>query len=149
MVRAWVPWVVAAAWLGATSAALWRFDAVGREAGLMDVPSPAALAAAERWFERQPSSSSPTVVHLIDPDCDCTDTRRHVRQIETGYAARGVRFIDARDIAGVRGTGPVAVVFDREGKAAYLGPYSTAAWCGSQGGKVEGVLERLLRDRTT
>ena len=110
-----------------------------------------------------------TLVHLYNPDCRCDAyTQRHLQRLMDRYQSQGVRFVAAltpriamratlphplgirtiasadRLLAAGGATAPAALIFDAAGRLIYYGPYSDSAWCGSEGGLVEPVLDRAL-----
>ena len=111
-----------------------------------------------------------TFVHLYNPDCRCDAyTEQHLQRLINRYQSRGVRFVAAlnsrfanrptpahplglRVVASTDGylaaagmnTAPAALIFDASGRLIYYGPFSDSAWCGSDGGLVEPVLDRAL-----
>jgi Domain of unknown function (DUF6436) len=115
-----------------------------------------------------------TFVHLYSPNCRCNgNTEAHLQRLVDQYQSRGVRFLAALSptfndraatsphplglpvvvssdrllsAAGVN-TAPAALIFDAAGRLIYYGPYSDSAWCGSQGGLVEPILDRALTRR--
>jgi hypothetical protein len=114
-----------------------------------------------------------TFVHLYNPDCRCDAyTEQHLQRLMSRYQSRGVRFVAAltplfanrptpahplglRVVASTDGylaaagvnTAPAALIFDAAGRLIYYGPFSDSAWCGSDGGLVEPVLDRALAGR--
>jgi hypothetical protein len=114
-----------------------------------------------------------TFVHLYSPDCRCDAyTERHLQRLISQYQTRGVRFVAAltplfanhpapahplglQVVASADGslaaaginTAPAALIFDATGRLIYYGPFSDSAWCGSDGGLVEPVLDRALAGR--
>jgi hypothetical protein len=115
-----------------------------------------------------------TFVHLYRPDCRCNGfTEPHLQRLMERYQSHGVRFIAALSpgFNGMPGAGrhplglpviqsadrslvtagvnaaPAALIFDAGGRLIYYGPYSDSAWCGSEGGLVEPVLDRALAGR--
>jgi Domain of unknown function (DUF6436) len=115
-----------------------------------------------------------TFVHLYRPDCRCNGfTEPHLQRLMDRYQSRGVRFIAALSpsfddtagpgrhplglpviqssdrsliTAGVN-TAPAVLIFDANGRLLYYGPYSDSAWCGTEGGLVEPVLDLALAGR--
>ncbi len=104
-------------------------------------------------------------------------TQPHLARIVAGYQHRGVNFVAAvsgppaaavgdgvpgssaspaglqqvelhggADLAWIEAT-PAALVFDADGRLVYFGPYSDSARCGTTGGLVERVLDRMLGGR--
>lgn len=118
-------------------------------------------------------SAKLTFVHLYNPDCRCDAyTERHLQRLIGRYQSRGVRFVAAltpqfanrptpvhplglRVVASADGylaaaginTAPAVLIFDASGRLIYYGPFSDSAWCGSDGGLVEPVLDRALAGR--
>lgn len=138
------------------------FDASGR------------AASAEAWYRSTSlagaagtSHVAATVVHVYRTGCACNRfTEPHLEKIIARYRQEGVRFVVAsreqstaheasigglpqitipvqRDLDWLDST-PAALVYDAAGKLVYFGPYSSAAWCGTSGGLVERILDRLL-----
>jgi hypothetical protein len=118
-----------------------------------------------------------TVVHVYKPGCACNRfTEPHLAKIVARYAQAGVRFVVAtreqsaaneistQTVSAVGGLAqyaitdspdldwlaiaPAALVFTSAGKLVYFGPYSDAAWCGTSGGLIERILDRLLAGQT-
>jgi hypothetical protein len=130
--------------------------------------------AAQAWYRAtNPPGAIPgpaaTVVYFFKPGCSCNRfTEAHLARIRARYPQAQVRFVAAtREEAAATPLGlarlpipdrpdldwlaaaPAALVFDRDGKLVYFGPYSNAAWCGAKGGLVEQILDRLLAGRPT
>jgi len=138
----------------------------------------ARAASAEDWYRSNfpaGTAASPhvaaTVVHIYAAGCACNRfTDPHLARIVARYRQEGVRFAVAsreqltahvdsvgrlpqytiperRDLEWLDSV-PAALVYDARGRLVYFGPYSSAAWCGTSGGLVERVLDRLLAGQT-
>jgi hypothetical protein len=150
--RPFMAWLTVAAWLGFTAFAFWFFQvrpehaAAGAVTRLFDGEEHAREA--EAWF-RTLATTSPiaTVVHVTRSGCDCNRyTDRHLAQIVAKYQSRGVSFVRQPGMAPewIAST-PAALVFDRDGRLVYFGPYSDTAWCGAGSGQVERTLDAMLK----
>jgi hypothetical protein len=138
----------------------------------------ARAASAEAWYRSNvltapadTSHAAGTVVHVYRAGCACNRfTEPHLAKIIARYRQEGVRFVlasreqstahvasigslpqftipDQRELDWL-GSTPAALVYDAAGKLVYFGPYSSAAWCGSSGGLVERILDRVLAGQT-
>ena len=134
----------------------------------------ARAASAESWYRStllagaaDTAHVTATVVHVYRAGCACNRfTEPHLAKIIARYRQEGVRFVvasreqstahgasigglpqltipDLRELDWLDST-PAALVYDSAGKLVYFGPYSSAAWCGTSGGLVERMLDRLL-----
>lgn len=134
----------------------------------------ARAASAESWYRStllagaaDTAHVTATVVHVYRAGCACNRfTEPHLAKIIARYRQEGVRFVvasreqstahgasigglpqltipDLRELDWLDST-PAALVYDPAGKLVYFGPYSSAAWCGTSGGLVERMLDRLL-----
>jgi hypothetical protein len=159
-----LPWIVVIAWLSGVAITFWYFEFQSRRSfaapGFAVAATPQQGEMARRWFQDL-SGASPahmrsavlTVVHVYRAGCDCNRyTERHLAQIQEAFGKRGVHFvrieIGSASAAGIPGwvsSLPAAFVFGTDGALLYFGPYSDAAWCGRDGDRVEGVLDRALQ----
>jgi len=134
----------------------------------------ARAASAESWYRStllagaaDTAHVTATVVHVYRAGCACNRfTEPHLAKIIARYRQEGVRFVvasreqstahgasigglpqltipDLRELDWLDST-PAALVYDSAGKLVYFGPYSSAAWCGTSGGLIERMLDRLL-----
>src|SRR5262245_59500456 len=155
-------WLVVAVWLGCTGYAFWFFQV--RYQREFEVPAVSFFDAdghsreAEAWFRTlDPVASTgtaahpvATVVNVSREGCACNRfTDSHVQQMTAQYRGRGVSFVraPANLPAWIRST-PAALVFDRDGRLIYFGPYSDTAFCGASGGRVERTLDQVLKGNT-
>lgn len=109
------------------------------------------------------------VVHLWDPPCPCNvGNQQHLAELVQRFAGQGVSF-HVWQKPGSRGqlpdslkalqplaelpgaerlpASPAVAIWDRDGKLAYVGPYSEGATCTSSNSFIEPVLEALLAGR--
>lgn len=157
--RRWLPWFVVAIWFAASSSALWAFGLRDARPYMNEGPVladyPELTAAAERWFSAQAAGTGAvaTVVQVIRKGCRCNSaTAAHVAQIRREHAQRGVAFVTVElaqlhsepSMRALAAT-PSALVFDAAGRLAFLGPFSSDAWCGAGAGFVERTLDQLGR----
>ncbi|MFM1885522.1 MAG: hypothetical protein RL026_679 [Pseudomonadota bacterium] len=164
----WIAWLVVVVWLAGTALAFMWFRergiqadaAAGSRLRVWDPP----VVAAEQWFEANRlrlagvpgAPGTATWIHVSQPGCVCNEAAHlHVLRIRERFEARGVRFIALEALEGPPATVPgwlaampAALVYDANGKLAYAGPYSDSAWCGTEAGFVEAVLEGLLQGRS-
>jgi len=150
--RPFMAWLALAAWLGFTAFAFWFFQvraehaAPGEMTRLFDAEEHAREA--EAWFRTLHTTSVvATVVHVTRSGCSCNRyTEPHLAQIVAKYQSRGVGFVRAPNTPPRwMASTPAALVFDRDGRLVYFGPYSDAAWCGAGGGQVERTLDAMLK----
>lgn len=109
------------------------------------------------------------VVHLWDPPCPCNvGNQQHLAELIAAYAGRGVSFhvwqkpgsrgqlpetlAALQPLAELPGAehlpaSPAVAIWDRDGRLAYLGPYSEGAVCTADNSFIEPVLEALLEGR--
>ena len=153
-----------AVWLSLSLLGLWRYQAQAAAAvreSLFEVSQPTLV---ENWFKKNFASragnAAATVVSLSAAACACYESAAARRaSVSALYTGRGVRFIEVdrdalseRVLAG-RKAGNVALIFDRQGRLSYYGPYAETASCGTGTGTgtglIEPVLDRILSGRTT
>ncbi|MBA1201583.1 thiol-disulfide isomerase [Pseudomonas capeferrum] len=109
------------------------------------------------------------VVHFWDPACPCNvGNQQHLSELIERFADKGVTFHVVRKrgshgqlpanlsalqpLDGLLGdeqvpASPAVAIWDRDGKLAYLGPYSEGAVCNSGNSFVEPILEALIQGR--
>ena len=109
------------------------------------------------------------VVHLWDPPCPCNvGNQQHLAELVQRFASQGVSFYvwqkpgsrgqlpemlkALQPLAELPGAeqlpaSPAVAIWDRDGKLAYVGPYSEGATCTSGNSFIEPVLEALLAGR--
>lgn len=104
-----------------------------------------------------------TVIHFVDPDCPCTRyTRSHLEELaddlrgtrqmslskvpDDGELIPALQQIEAAHAAQLRvqiPASPAIGIWDKHGKLAYFGPYSSGAICGSGRSFVKAALDTL------
>jgi Domain of unknown function (DUF6436) len=168
------PWLLLVLWLGSAALGFWLFELRHVRTFETDTArifeTEARRGSAEAWYRAhlQVAGELPaaTVVHFFAPGCDCNRfTEPHLTRIKARYQPQQVRFVAVTRTPSSAALGmptltlpasgeldwldsaPAALVFDRDGRLVYFGPYSSAAWCGTGGGLVEGILDRLLAGR--
>ena len=155
-----VEWCAVALWLSLSLLGLWRYQAQAAAAvreRIFEVSQPALV---ENWFKKNFASPAgnavATVVSISAAACACYESAAARRaSVSALYTRRGVRFVEVdsdalsqRVLAG-RKAGNVALIFDRQGRLSYYGPYAETASCGTGTGLIEPVLDRILSGRTT
>jgi hypothetical protein len=146
------------AWLFSAGAALGYFSFKDQRAfetsqvTLFDVQQRSK--AAEKWFHdgftQTYTGSTLTVVNLTRPQCRCNRfTAKHLAKIKERFGPANVRFIETEPPAALDwlDATPAALIFDANGSLVYFGPYSSSAWCGTNGGLVEPALMSSLQGK--
>jgi hypothetical protein len=110
------------------------------------------------------------LVHFWDPTCPCNvGNQQHLSELVERFSNQGVTFYAVQK-AGTQGVlpqalstlqglpslpgseqipaSPAVAIWDREGKLAYLGPYSEGAICTSSNSFIEPVLDALVAGRS-
>jgi Domain of unknown function (DUF6436) len=169
------PWIIVVAWLASAALGFWFFqlrDTRSFESDSLTLfDAKARAASAEAWFrshlQTDAAHVAATVVHIYRAGCGCNRfTEPHLAKIVARYRQAGVRFVvasreqataydglpqysiaDRPDLDWLA-TAPAALIYNSAGKLVYFGPYSDAAWCGTSGGLVERILDRLLAGQT-
>lgn len=109
------------------------------------------------------------LVHFWDPACPCNvGNQQHLSELLTRFGEHGVNFYSVRK-PGTQGelpaplkglqaleqlpgseqlpASPAVAIWDKQGRLAYFGPYSSGAVCTSSNSFIEPILEALLADR--
>ena len=159
--------LIAALWLLTMVAAFWWFEArylrpFSERTALFsgsDLQLPAGLA----------GPGPVRLVHFWDPTCPCTvGNQQHLAELVSRYSAHGVDFyavrksgtngqlpeslralreIDALPGSDALPASPAVAIWDRQGRLAYFGPYSSGFSCTSSNSFIEPVLDALLQER--
>jgi hypothetical protein len=109
------------------------------------------------------------LVHFWDPACPCNvGNQQHLAELIGHYAPQGVRFYavqkpgskgqlpdtlsSLKNLPGFDGSAqlpasPAVAIWDRGGKLAYFGPYSSGVTCNSSNSFIEPILEALAAGR--
>ena len=109
------------------------------------------------------------LVHFWDPACPCNvGNQQHLAELIGHYAPQGVRFYAVQKpgskgqlpdtlnglekLPGFDGSqqfpaSPAVAIWDRSGKLAYFGPYSSGVTCNSSNSFIEPILEALAAGR--
>ena len=109
------------------------------------------------------------LVHFWDPACPCNvGNQQHLAELIGHYAPQGVRFYAVQKpgskgqlpdtlsslekLPGFDGSAqlpasPAVAIWDRDGKLAYFGPYSSGVTCNSSNSFIEPILEALAARR--
>lgn len=93
-----------------------------------------------------------SVFHIQQKNCSCnTSNLTHVARINAKVREHGFNSykLDANDPvlqSIILPSTPAIVVFDHDGKLAYMGPYSSGLFCGSGAGIVDGFINMVINN---
>ncbi|KAF1052237.1 MAG: hypothetical protein GAK43_02026 [Stenotrophomonas maltophilia] len=121
------------------------------------------------WPEGLGTPGEIRLVHFWDPACPCNvGNQQHLAELMARFATRGVHFYAVQkpgshgqlptNLTGLTAlpslpgseqlpASPAVAIWDRDGRLAYVGPYSEGAVCSSSNSFIEPVIEALLAGR--
>ncbi|MGS2719538.1 DUF6436 domain-containing protein [Paraglaciecola aestuariivivens] len=106
----------------------------------------------EKAFAQEFGRLDSTVFHIQDQDCKCSSlSNNHVRLInqkvsQSAFSVKQLTPNTYQQLAAIVPAVPALVIFDRQGKLAYLGPYSSGYFCGVNTSLIEPIVETIVNN---